>query len=410
MTCPAERTWSFRDFWDAPHRPLFLAAVLCALITVACWPLFAWVGPTEQFPAVLWHVHELIFGFAGAAIGGYLLTALPSWTSRPPMKGSALIGLTMVWILARLVTGLAGFVSPITLVTINAGYFAVLTLILAQQIIAAKAYQKLGFIVVCAGMGIMDALFLTASLAGSPWFSLELARVMLLGVTLLMITIGTRAIPAFTQNWLIGTGRPLPRARSGRESRALAQGFIVAVIIARLLGQEELAAFSLILAALSLFWNMRGWRCLTALTNPLLAALHLAFLWLPAGLLMLGLIGLNPSLYPASDAVHAITIGGMSGLIMAIAGRAAAHSRTGVLKATSGFVLGVVSIWLATWARLAAPVFATYSNELLQITALIWCLGWMCFLVGFQSALVGPPRRPVLSGQRHANLISMTGK
>ncbi|MGH1466922.1 MAG: NnrS family protein [Cognatishimia sp.] len=401
---------NLRNFWAAPHRPLFLAAFLCALITVGYWPLFTWSGPSEQLPGVLWHVHELIFGFAGAAIGGYTLTALPSWTSQPPLRGLILMGITSVWALARLATFQADAISPLILVSANAGYFAILALILGQQILSARAYRKLGFALVCAFMAVMDILFLSASVLGTPWISLELARIIVFGITLLMISVGTHAIPAFTRNWMAGIGISSHGRRSGVTSRALTQGLLGGVILGTLTGQHALASIAMIGAALTLLWHMRGWQCLSALHNPLLAALHLAFLWVPIGLLALGVIGLNPSFYPAADAMHAITIGGISGLIMAIAGRAAAHTETGPLKATRGFVIGVVLNWLATWCRLAVPVFPNVTNELLQLAALVWCLGWVAFIVGFSPALIGAPRRPVLSGQRNTMPIARTHK
>ena len=38
-----------------------------------------------------WHVHEMVFGFLPAVITGFLLTAVPNWTDRPPIQGRALI-------------------------------------------------------------------------------------------------------------------------------------------------------------------------------------------------------------------------------------------------------------------------------------------------------------------------------
>jgi len=43
----------------------------------------------------------MIFGFAGAAIAGFLLTAVPSWTETRPVRGLPLAGLAAVWLAGR---------------------------------------------------------------------------------------------------------------------------------------------------------------------------------------------------------------------------------------------------------------------------------------------------------------------
>ncbi len=388
-----------------PYRVLFPAAFLCALFTIALWPLSAWTdgfGPAFE-PAIVWHVHELIFGFVGAAIGGYLLTALPSWTGRPPVQGGVLITLLALWALARVAMALADFVPSGLLVVFNTGYFLLLAVVIGTQLLLAGIYQKLGFVCAIVGLGIGEFLFLTATLMGSPSRSLEMVDVFLLGLALLMINIGLRAIPAFTGNWLTLHDRVGPLVPS-TQSLVVPQVLLGLAIVARLIGASDLAYFAMICAALAVFWSMLKWRTLAIIRNPLLVALHLAFFWVPFGLIAVGLSGIAPSFYPRADALHSITIGGMAGMIMAITGRAAAHTAEGGLRANWGFTIGVWAIWIATCIRIAAPVFP--GLPLVLCVAVLWCLGWTAFLIGFMPALRGTPRRPALSGRRHQTKVS----
>ena len=48
-----------------------------------------------------WHIHEMLFGFVMAAVGGFLLTAIPNWTSRAPVAGMPLAVLVALWLLGR---------------------------------------------------------------------------------------------------------------------------------------------------------------------------------------------------------------------------------------------------------------------------------------------------------------------
>lgn len=41
---------------------------------------------TSLFPPLIWHVHEMVFGFAAATVAGFLLTAIPNWTGRMPLQ------------------------------------------------------------------------------------------------------------------------------------------------------------------------------------------------------------------------------------------------------------------------------------------------------------------------------------
>lgn len=90
------------------HEGFRLFFVLSAA-HMALWP-FLWVmiagldlplaGVT---PPSLWHAHELIIGSFGAALIGFLTTALPEWTDTEPLRSRPLLALATAWGLARLI-------------------------------------------------------------------------------------------------------------------------------------------------------------------------------------------------------------------------------------------------------------------------------------------------------------------
>jgi len=85
-------------------RPFFLAAALAAVALVPWWAgsLTLGVPLPQAWPASLWHAHEMLFGFIGAALAGFLLTAVPSWTGRRGFAGWPLAILAGIWLLGRL--------------------------------------------------------------------------------------------------------------------------------------------------------------------------------------------------------------------------------------------------------------------------------------------------------------------
>jgi len=68
-------------------RPFFLAAGFWGAFGILLWLpqyLGALTLPTH-FGPLDWHIHEMLFGFVMAAVGGFLLTAIPNWAGRAPV-------------------------------------------------------------------------------------------------------------------------------------------------------------------------------------------------------------------------------------------------------------------------------------------------------------------------------------
>ena len=92
------RHYSGPEFLREGFRPLFFLAGLWAALSVPLW-IGIWSGAIS-YPglgdATMWHVHEMMFGYVGAALGGFILTAVPNWTGRPPVRGWPLGALAFI--------------------------------------------------------------------------------------------------------------------------------------------------------------------------------------------------------------------------------------------------------------------------------------------------------------------------
>ncbi|MBP8307835.1 MAG: NnrS family protein, partial [Burkholderiaceae bacterium] len=85
-------------------RPFYLGAAAFAAISVPFWVaavLGAIALPMPLSP-LLWHAHEMLFGFATAVIIGFLLSAGKAWTGLTVARGPALGALATLWLAARL--------------------------------------------------------------------------------------------------------------------------------------------------------------------------------------------------------------------------------------------------------------------------------------------------------------------
>ncbi|WP_299426516.1 NnrS family protein [uncultured Shimia sp.] len=388
-------------FWQAPYRPLFTAAGVWAVLCIAWWPL----GPSFGVPApamsppVLWHIHELFFGFATAAVGGYLLTAMPNWIGKPPERGLVLKGLLCAWIAARLVMATFDIMPLAVLLPVNAAYLVVLAGLMAIRLKRAKAYPKLGFAAALLLLATLDATFLILAKSGDIAACIALTQLLLLGFALLLTFVGARMIPAFTQSWQQITGCYDLAVHHRLRARVCALLALLVAVVATVLSLPWLGPLALLIASFCALLTATGWRSFSTRHNPLLAGLHVAYLWLPLGLAALALTDLFPATYPAGAAKHALTIGAISGLILAVAGRAGSHTPSGQLKAPKPLILAMICLWLATTLRLIAPMSPS-ETTLLNGAALLWITAWSAFLITLRPSLIGAPVRPVLSGKK----------
>ena len=92
-------------------RPFYLGAAGFACLAIPMWVLL-FLGSTDRvpiLPPLLWHAHEMLFGFAAAVIVGFLMTAGKAWTGLPTPRGGALAALVLVWLAARMAAWLAPY-------------------------------------------------------------------------------------------------------------------------------------------------------------------------------------------------------------------------------------------------------------------------------------------------------------
>lgn len=379
--------------WQAAHRPLFFCAGLSALLVPSVW---LWPGGLVADP-LRWHLHELLFGMGGAAVGGYLLSALPSWTGAGRVSPQSVRALTLLWLLARLALPLAESLPFGLVLTMALAYFAALELILTRQLIAARAWRRLWLVGAVAGLALGDAAVLADALGWRDTAFDPLAMVLLFGG--LISIIGGRAVPAFTRSWLQTTAPDL----NFHDNRLLSSGALIATALGggmALAGQTTAAGMWLVLAGVLHSLRLIGWQGLHTRRYPALFMLHLAWLWVPAGLILMGTAMRHPQVLPLVAADHALTMGAMGSMILAIAGRAAMARQGGRLLAGWALVVAFALVWLAALLRVLVPFVPQNWPDPVVASAALWMLGWSSFLWAYRSALHGPLPFPILSVQR----------
>ena len=381
-------------------RPLFLLATLYALAVVPVWAA-AWLGylpmPTSLGTPSWWHAHEMIYGFAWAAIGGFALTAVATWTKRPPVAGAPLMILSALWVTARVLFVLP---SPSWLppaIAADLGYGLLLFVLMSREVIAARSQRNYKVLVILGLLPVTDALFFWGMMQNASWTMTALFAGLWL-VVMLINLIGGRVIPGFTRNWLKGQlveqkGEPATLPPMFDRFDLFTTSLMVAFAVLHLLGAPSrwIAVLGL-LTSVMLFIRLTRWQGIHTGSEPLVWVLHVAFSWLPLGFLFLAFAELG--LLPRTAGIHALTSGAITTMIIAIAGRAALGHTGRPLESHPVLTAAYVLITAAAICRVAATV-GPEARALLALSAVAWFLGFVCFAWRYVPILTqGPLQRP----------------
>lgn len=377
-------------FLRGGFRPFFFGGAAWAVIALALW-LFSLAGaldiPTATDP-LAWHRHEMLFGFVGAVVAGFLLTAIPNWTGRLPIAGPPLALLAGFWLAGRVAFVFSGVIGALAAAVVDTGFFLLLAAIGAQEVLAAKN-RNVPVVGAVLLLGLANALDHAgmAGLLSDPLLGVRAG----MGIVIVLITlIGGRIIPSFTRNWLMkrGVKEGLPTQPSGFDLASIA-ATVAAFLLWTLLPSFELTGWLLLFAGALQLLRLLRWQGLRTFADPLVLVLHIAFLWVPIGLFLLGGSVLTSAI-AQSAAIHALTAGAMASMILAVMTRATLGHTGRELKADGATQTIYVLVTLGALARVAAPLEVDHYTELMRGSGLLWGAAFLLFLIRYAPILFAP--------------------
>lgn len=369
-------------------RPFFLAAGLYAVVAVAAWAfvLRAGTAPFGALPPMLWHGHEMLYGFIGAAIGGFLLTAVPSWTGTRGFAGAPLMLLAALWLAGRIAFAATAVLPWAAIAALELAYLPVLAFLIGRSLLRERN-RNFPMLVIVAVLWGIDAAFLRAAAAGNVGAA-DLALRAGIGLVLLLVTlIGGRIVPAFTANALRHRGIPAD-IRSWKPVEAAAIGAMaLAVIVDAAAPLSAWAGAVAAVAALAQALRLAGWRSLRTLDDPVVWVLHAAYAWLPLGLALKALNLLAGAAW-AAHWLHALTIGTAATMILAVMTRASLGHTGRPLVVGRSIALAYGLLLLAALLRVFGPSLLPISYlGTVEAAALAWIAGFAIFVVVYAPVL-----------------------
>jgi len=361
-------------------RPFFMGGALWAAIAMPLW-LGLITGQLEfasSYGAVAWHAHEFLFGYVSAIVAGFLLTAVPNWTGRLPVRGGALLALFAVWATGRVALLLVDQIGVVAATTADSLFLPVLAAVVLREIVAGNNWRN-------AKVAVLISLLATANIgfhvevivAGMADYALRAGIAVVVGLIML---IGGRITPSFTRNWLAGQGAkrlPVPFARF--DVAAIAAS-LSALLLWVALPDSQLAAAALVGAGFVQVFRLSRWVGASTWREPLVLVLHAGYAFLPLGFLLVGAGILWPTMVPASALLHAWTAGMVGLMTLAVMTRASLGHSGRTLTANIGTQAIYFAVALAALSRIAAAFFGDWMNTMPTFSAVAWTAAFTGFV------------------------------
>lgn len=374
--------------WSGGFRPFFLggAAFAAAALPLWVWALITGESVVTAGDPLSWHVHEMIFGYVGAVLAGFLLTAIPNWTGRLPIRGRPLMLLFALWLAGRVAVVMGGLIGPVAAV-VDAAFTVALAGVAWREVAAGKNARNVPICIVVSLFALTNIGFhAEIAVAGSGDYAIRAA----LGLILLLISlIGGRITPSFTRNWLAKRGVSALPAPFGRFDK-LALIATGAAALAWTVAPEAAATAALLaLAAVLLTVRLLRWRGWAAVSEPLLLVLHVAYAWLPLALALLAAAIVWPEL-GRSPGIHAFTAGGIGMMTLAVMTRATLGHTGRDLTAGAGTNAIYLLVFTGAVLRVAAPWLPVDYFAAVMVAGGLWTGAFMLFVLIYGPILASP--------------------
>jgi uncharacterized protein involved in response to NO len=380
--------------FDLPFRSYFLLAPAFAIMSLGLWLAFLnglFNFNVNGLTPIIWHTHEMIFAFGATIAIAFILTAAQTWTGQRSLHGKPLVLLIILWLASRLAVFINSELSIYLALFLQTLWWLVSLFIYTKLVASSKNSRNYLFVPMIALMAVFNFIIPFADLYGNSALALHLSRSMVLVIVLLMTIVGGRVIPFFT-------------VRGANTKAILTPTWLNTLLMsATILSLVNFTfdyfvnlpikpAVFMIAASILHFIRLLHWRSFKTISVPLLWSLHSAYLFIPLGLLMLGLsyyqLGIG-----FSNSLHLITIGAISLMILSMMSRVSLGHTGRELIIKKCISLAFILILLAVFIRSFLPYLVTTTAPILQsfianpvitswnISAGLWVTALLLFIV-----------------------------
>ena len=380
--------WSTTPLWDLPFRPWFLFCAFFSIINVILWTLHLHQVPSFtdrlSISPLVWHIHEMLFGFGITIAAAFLLTASQTWTGQRSLHGLPLAALTIILIVVRCL-----FFSPredsLYLLILFQGLWWVgvigtLTLVLWRGN-NSRNFIFIPFLIVLMGFNL--ALLLLEH-QGNTVIALHLSQTSIFFFSLIVTIIGGRIIPFFTVRKV-----PKSKAKSYLPLEVAVIFLTLALALIFFITGIKPLPFSLgtPFIALGLIHLVRlyFWDVWSSRQHALLWSLHVSYGVMGLAYIAIGFSLISPHFY-LGDALHVMTIGTFGCMILSVMSRVSLGHTGRDIVAPKFIPLALVCLLLAGFLRWLLPLIGKDAIGW-DISAFLWVIAFSIFIAHYLKIL-----------------------
>jgi uncharacterized protein involved in response to NO len=355
-------------------RPFYLGTALLACLSVPLWiTVFLGHVPWQlPVPPLLWHAHEMLFGFAAGVVVGFLLTAVKAWTGLETARGPLLGALALLWLAARL----AALVAPYPVyAALDMALLPAAAAVLLRVLLKAGNKRNIPLVSLLLMMAAANLAFHLSVLGAIALPAMTALYAELALILMVVCVITGRVVPMFTRN--VTPGLVIHVSRRFELSLLACTALALALWVLSAPAPVVLAA-SLAAAVLHAV-RLWSWHPLVTRKRPILWILHASYAWLPVGFALLALAQLG--WVPQTLAVHAFAVGVIGGLIIGMVTRTARGHTGRLLQASHGEVAAYALVMAAAVLRVLVPaVQPAWYAWALEGAACLWAIAFAIYL------------------------------
>jgi uncharacterized protein involved in response to NO len=376
------------------YRFFFLAAGIYGIFTGLVWTL--WLSGLSAAPSLagaptMWHAHEMIFGYSTAAIGGFLLTAVPNWTNTPGARRGFIMVVAGLWFAGRLAVWYSSALPLVAVAVVDLAFVLILAAKVLSQLMKRPKPQNMMFLLFLAYLWISNLM------VHLDWFGLAQSGVDvglrggLITLCALIAVLGGRVTPAFTRNAMKRAGVPetsWPKSNPVVERVAIVCALSLPGLLLLQLSSALTGVVAVVFGVVQVV-RLARWGGRWCLNQPILLALHLGLAMLACGLILWGLavLGLGEEV----AALHVLGIGCVGGMTLAVMSRAGlGHSGRPLLAPKTAAIAYVVIALAAVLRWVGSMLGDALFLPMMLGTGGLWVLAFVLYVVAMWPALVGP--------------------
>jgi uncharacterized protein involved in response to NO len=339
----------------------------------------------SYYDPVMWHSHEMIFGYTVAVISGFLLTAVRNWTGEQTARGYTLLALVLLWLAGRVLPFISAFIPAWLVAVVDVAFLPALAVALTFPLVRSGQTHNLLLLIIVAALTVANVMIhlqilgYVNSAAGSGIYSAVYL------VVLLIVILGGRVIPFFTERGVRGA---VTRRHVAIEF--LSPLSVIVMIVLDLMSADPAAI--IMAAGLSAVVNgirLFGWYNAGIWSVPLLWVLHLGYAWIIAGFVLKALSAagvVSPML-----AVHAFTTAGIGSMTLGMMARVSLGHTGRTLEIEPAMTMAFMLINLAGFSRVFAPVLMPeWYNGFVVLAGFLWVTAFITFVGAYTRVLIKP--------------------